>query len=101
MPITEDASVKPAISPYGNTKQIGEEIINEVCKVSAINAILLRYFNPMGAHPSTEIGELPLGIPQNLIPFITQTGIGLRQEYPSMAMIIQHQTVLASAITFT
>jgi len=80
MPITEDASVKPAISPYGNTKQIGEEIINEVCKVSNINSILLRYFNPMGAHPTAEIGELPLGIPQNLIPFITQTGIGLRQE---------------------
>lgn len=80
MPITEDAIVKPAISPYGNTKQIGEEIINEVCKVSTINAILLRYFNPMGAHPSAEIGELPIGIPQNLIPFITQTGIGIRKE---------------------
>ena len=80
MPITEDAPVQPAISPYGNTKQIGEEIINEVCKVSNINAILLRYFNPMGAHPSAEIGELPIGIPQNLIPFITQTGIGLRKE---------------------
>ncbi|MBK8599518.1 MAG: UDP-glucose 4-epimerase GalE [Flavobacterium sp.] len=80
MPITEDAPVQPAISPYGNTKQIGEEIINEVCKVSGINAILLRYFNPMGAHPSAEIGELPIGVPQNLIPFITQTGIGLRKE---------------------
>ncbi len=80
MPITEDAPIKPAVSPYGNTKQIGEEIINEVCKVSNINAILLRYFNPMGAHPSAEIGELPIGVPQNLIPFITQTGIGLRKE---------------------
>jgi len=80
MPITEDASIKPAMSPYGNTKQIGEEIITEVCKVSNINSILLRYFNPMGAHPSTEIGELPLGVPQNLIPFITQTGIGMRSE---------------------
>jgi UDP-glucose 4-epimerase len=80
MPITEDAPVQPAISPYGNTKQIGEEIINEVCKVSGINSILLRYFNPMGAHPSAEIGELPIGVPQNLIPFITQTGIGLRKE---------------------
>jgi UDP-glucose 4-epimerase len=80
MPITEDAPVQPAISPYGNTKQIGEEIINEVCKVSNINSILLRYFNPMGAHPTAEIGELPIGVPQNLIPFITQTGIGLRQE---------------------
>ena len=80
MPITEDAPIKPALSPYGNTKQIGEEIINEVSKVSGINAILLRYFNPMGAHPSAEIGELPIGVPQNLIPFITQTGIGLRKE---------------------
>lgn len=80
MPITEDASVQPAMSPYGNTKQIGEEIITDVAKVSAIKSILLRYFNPIGAHPSAEIGELPIGVPQNLVPFITQTGIGLRQE---------------------
>lgn len=80
MPITEDASVQPANSPYGNTKQIGEEIINDVAKVTNINSILLRYFNPIGAHPSTEIGELPLGIPQNLVPFITQTAFGLRKE---------------------
>ncbi|MBS7787359.1 UDP-glucose 4-epimerase GalE [Flavobacterium sp. CYK-55] len=80
MPITEDASVKPAVSPYGNTKQIGEEIINEVCKVSNINSILLRYFNPIGAHPTAHIGELPIGVPQNLIPYITQTGIGLREQ---------------------
>ena len=80
MPITENAPTQPAMSPYGNTKQIGEEIITEVCKVSTINSILLRYFNPIGAHPSAEIGELPIGIPQNLIPYITQTGIGLRQE---------------------
>lgn len=80
MPITENASVQPAISPYGNTKQIGEEIIQDVAKVSNINAILLRYFNPIGAHPSTELGELPIGIPQNLVPFITQTAIGLRKE---------------------
>jgi UDP-glucose 4-epimerase len=80
MPITENAPIQPAMSPYGNTKQIGEEIITEVCKVSTINSILLRYFNPIGAHPSAEIGELPIGIPQNLIPYITQTGIGLRQE---------------------
>lgn len=78
MPITEDAPVKKALSPYGNTKQIGEEIISEVCKVSSINSILLRYFNPIGAHPTAHIGELPIGVPQNLIPFITQTGIGLR-----------------------
>ncbi len=80
MPITESATIQPAISPYGNTKQIGEEIITEVCNVSNINSILLRYFNPIGAHPSIEIGELPMGIPQNLVPFITQTGIGLRKE---------------------
>lgn len=79
MPITESAPIQPALSPYGNTKQIGEEIITEVCKVSKINAILLRYFNPIGAHSSAEIGELPIGVPQNLVPFITQTGIGLRQ----------------------
>ena len=80
MPITEDASVQPAISPYGNTKQIGEEIISDVAKVTNINAILLRYFNPIGAHPTAEIGELPIGVPQNLVPFITQTGIGMRKE---------------------
>ena len=80
MPITEDASVQPAASPYGNTKQIGEEIINDVAKVSSVKAILLRYFNPVGAHSSAEIGELPIGVPQNLVPFITQTGIGLREQ---------------------
>lgn len=80
MPITEDAPVQQAMSPYGNTKQIGEEIITDVAKVSGINTILLRYFNPVGAHPSAEIGELPIGIPQNLVPFITQTGIGIRQQ---------------------
>jgi len=80
MPITEDASVQPANSPYGNTKQIGEEIINDVAKVTNINAVLLRYFNPIGAHSSAEIGELPIGVPQNLVPFITQTAYGLRKE---------------------
>jgi UDP-glucose 4-epimerase len=80
MPITENAPVQQPISPYGNTKKIGEEIIIDVAKVTNINAILLRYFNPIGAHPSTEIGELPIGVPQNLVPFITQTGFGLRKE---------------------
>lgn len=80
MPITEEASVQLAMSPYGNTKQIGEEIIADVAKVSNINAVLLRYFNPIGAHPSIEIGELPIGVPQNLVPFITQTAIGLREQ---------------------
>ncbi|PIB27411.1 UDP-glucose 4-epimerase GalE [Maribacter sp. 4U21] len=81
MPITEDAPVKVAESPYGNTKQMGEEIIADTCKVTPeLSAIALRYFNPMGSHPSAEIGELPIGVPQNLVPFITQTGIGLRKE---------------------
>ncbi len=80
MPITEDAPVQPAMSPYGNTKQIGEEIIIDSAKVTNINAVLLRYFNPIGAHPSAHIGELPIGVPQNLVPFITQTAIGLRKE---------------------
>lgn len=80
MPITEDAPVQRAMSPYGNTKQIGEEIIMDVAKVSNIKSILLRYFNPIGSHPSAEIGELPLGVPQNLVPFITQTGMGMREK---------------------
>ena len=80
MPITEDAPVQQAMSPYGNTKQIGEEIITDVAKVTNLNAVLLRYFNPIGAHNSTEIGELPLGVPQNLVPFITQTAIGMREQ---------------------
>lgn len=80
MPITENSPIQPALSPYGNTKQIGEEIITDVAKVSKINAILLRYFNPIGAHPSINIGELPRGVPQNLVPFITQTGLGIRKE---------------------
>ena len=81
LPITENAPVKPAESPYGNTKQIGEEIISDTCKVNEdLNAIALRYFNPIGAHPSAEIGELPIGVPQNLIPYITQTGIGMREQ---------------------
>ncbi len=81
MPITEDAPVKEAESPYGNTKQMGEEIIRDICKVTPnLKAIALRYFNPMGAHPSVKIGELPIGVPQNLVPFITQTGIGLREQ---------------------
>ncbi|MDI1257127.1 MAG: UDP-glucose 4-epimerase GalE [Flavobacterium sp.] len=80
MPITENAPIQPAMSPYGNTKQIGEEIIKDVAKVSGIKSILLRYFNPIGAHESAAIGELPIGVPQNLVPFITQTAVGLRKE---------------------
>ncbi len=81
LPITESAPVKQAESPYGNTKQIGEEIIRDTCKVvPTLKAIALRYFNPIGAHESAEIGELPIGVPQNLVPFITQTAIGMRDE---------------------
>ena len=80
-PITEDAPTKKATSPYGATKQISEEIIADVIKSgSPIKAVLLRYFNPIGAHPSAEIGELPNGVPQNLVPYLTQTAIGIRKE---------------------
>ena len=81
LPITENAPVKKAESPYGNTKQIGEEILNDFAKANDIfKAISLRYFNPIGAHPSAEIGELPIGTPQNLIPYIAQTAAGIREE---------------------
>ena len=81
VPITESEPIKKAESPYGNTKQIGEEIIKDlVYSNSNFKAISLRYFNPIGAHSSAMIGELPIGVPQNLVPFITQTAIGLRKE---------------------
>ncbi len=80
LPITEDAPLKPAESPYGNTKKMSEEIINDTTKASPIRAIALRYFNPIGAHPTAEIGELPLGVPNNLIPFVTQTAAGIRPQ---------------------
>ena len=80
LPVTENAPIKLALSPYGNTKQISEEIIFDSCAASALQSISLRYFNPIGAHESAEIGELPKGIPQNLVPFITQTAAGLRDE---------------------
>jgi UDP-glucose 4-epimerase len=80
LPITEEAPVKPAISPYGNTKQISEEIIRDVCAVQPLHSIALRYFNPIGAHHTAEIGELPIGVPQNLVPFITQTAAGVRKQ---------------------
>lgn len=80
-PITEEAPTKKATSPYGATKQMGEDIITDVVKSGApIKAVILRYFNPIGAHPSAEIGELPNGVPQNLIPYLTQTAIGIRKE---------------------
>ena len=80
LPITEDSPVVPAESPYGNTKQIGEEVLRDAVKAHGFNAIALRYFNPVGAHPSGKIGELPLGVPMNLVPFVTQTAIGLRDQ---------------------
>ncbi len=80
LPITEDAPVKEATSPYGNTKQISEEILKDTCAVSGLNTIALRYFNPIGAHHTAEIGELPAGVPQNLVPFITQTAAGVRKQ---------------------
>jgi len=82
LPVTEDAPIKPALSPYGNTKQIGEEIIRDTIYANPSNyqSIILRYFNPIGAHTSAEIGELPNGVPNNLLPFVTQTAIGLRKQ---------------------
>ena len=81
LPVTESAPIKKAESPYGNTKQINEEIIRDtVASGAPINAIMLRYFNPIGAHPTSLIGELPNGVPQNLIPYLTQTAIGIREK---------------------
>lgn len=80
-PIDETAPIKTATSPYGNTKQISEEIITDYVRSGApVKSILLRYFNPIGAHPSAEIGELPNGVPQNLVPYLTQTAAGIRKE---------------------
>lgn len=84
LPITERAPIQPATSPYGNTKQVGEEIlVDTVNALEGFRVISLRYFNPIGAHPSNAIGELPLGKPQNLVPFITQTAAGL---YPKLTV---------------
>ena len=81
LPITEKAQIKEPESPYGNTKKIGEQIIKDTCKANtSLKTIALRYFNPIGAHESAIIGELPIGIPQNLVPFVTQTAIGLREK---------------------
>jgi len=81
LPVNENAPLQPATSPYGNTKQVGESIIRDtVTSDSNFKAISLRYFNPIGAHPSALIGELPRGIPENLVPYLTQTGYGIREE---------------------
>ena len=80
-PIDETAPIKPATSPYGNTKQISEEIITDyIASDAPIKSIILRYFNPIGAHPSAKIGELPVGVPQNLVPYLTQAAAGIRKE---------------------
>jgi UDP-glucose 4-epimerase len=80
LPVTEDTPIKSAESPYGTTKIIGEEIIQDYAKHKNIKTILLRYFNPVGAHPSAQIGELPNGVPSNLVPYITQTAAGIREQ---------------------
>ena len=81
LPVTEQSPYQPAVSPYGNTKKIAEDILRDTVNADgSIKVIALRYFNPIGAHPSSEIGELPIGKPDNLIPFITQTAIGIREK---------------------
>ena len=81
LPVTEDAPIKKALAPYGKTKQISEEIIQDaITAIPGIKAISLRYFNPIGAHPSAQIGELPRGVPLNLVPFVTQTAAGVREK---------------------
>ena len=81
LPVTEDAPIQKALSPYGNTKQVNEEIIQDYIHSGApIKSVILRYFNPIGAHPTAYIGELPNGVPMNLIPFVTQTAIGIRKQ---------------------
>lgn len=80
LPVSESAPLKKAESPYGNTKQISEDIICDATNATGLQSIALRYFNPIGAHESALIGELPLGVPNNLVPFITQTAIGIREQ---------------------
>ena len=80
LPVTENTLIQKAESPYGTTKILGEEIIQDFAKHKAFKSILLRYFNPVGAHPTAQIGELPLGVPSNLIPFVTQTAAGIRAQ---------------------
>jgi len=96
LPIKESAPIKPAESPYGNTKQIGEEIIKDVTNISNLKAIALRYFNPIGAHESAKIGELPIGVPQNLIPYVTQTAAGIRKELSVFGS--DYQTIDGTAV---
>ena len=100
-PVTEQTPRKPATSPYGNTKQMCEDILRDsLAAYPGMKGIALRYFNPIGAHPSALIGELPRGVPQNLVPFITQTAAGLR-ECRSSATTTRRPTGRASATTST
>jgi UDP-glucose 4-epimerase len=80
LPVTENTVIQKAASPYGTTKILGEDIIQDFAKHKEFKSILLRYFNPVGAHPSAQIGELPLGVPSNLIPYVTQTAAGIREQ---------------------
>lgn len=80
LPVTENSALQHAFSPYGNTKQICEELLNDQTKTGKLNVVSLRYFNPIGAHDSSQIGELPIGVPNNLVPFITQTAVGKREK---------------------
>jgi UDP-glucose 4-epimerase len=80
LPVTETAPVQKAMSPYGNTKQMGEEVLENVAKANDINVITLRYFNPIGAHDSARIGEIQHGVPHHLIPYITETAVGKRKQ---------------------
>ena len=80
LPVTEETEIKPAQSPYGRTKQIGEMLLEDICKLTDLSGVSLRYFNPAGAHPSAEIGESPINPALNLVPIITETAVGLRKE---------------------
>lgn len=101
LPVTEDAPHQKATSPYGNTKEINEQIIYDYIHSGApIKSIVLRYFNPIGAHPTAFIGELPNGVPNNLIPYVTQTAMGIRKQLTILATITTLKMVLVYAITF-
>lgn len=101
LPVTEDAPHQKATSPYGNTKEINEQIIYDYIHSGApIKSIVLRYFNPIGSHPTAFIGELPNGVPNNLIPYVTQTAMGIRKQLTILATITTPKMVLVYAITF-
>ena len=100
LPVTEDAPHQKATSPYGNTKEINEQIIYDfIHSGAAVKSIVLRYFNPIGAHPSALIGELPNGVPNNLIPYVTQTAMGIREQLTIFGNATTRPTAPASATT--